>query len=48
MFQNYLSYRALARADDKTVPRSFDDCGLDEMKVIAAEDALDLSKEPRA
>ena len=43
MFQNYLSYSALARTDEEAVAGGFDDCGGDDMKVIYAENSLDLS-----
>ena len=46
MFQNYLSYPALARTDDEAVAGGFDDCSGDDMKVIYAENSLDLSEEP--
>ena len=43
MFQNYLSYSALAGTDDKAIAGGFDDCSGDDMKVIYAENSLDLS-----
>jgi hypothetical protein len=46
VFQNYLSYPALARTDDEAVAGGFDDCSGDDMKVIYAENSLDLSEEP--
>jgi hypothetical protein len=42
-----LSYSALAGTDDKAVAGGFDDCSGDDMKVIDAENSLDLSEEPR-
>jgi hypothetical protein len=41
-----LSYPALARTDDEAVAGGFDDCSRDDMKVIYAENSLDLSEEP--
>jgi len=41
-----LSYSALARTDDEAVAGGFDDCGGYDMKVIYAENSLDLSEEP--
>ena len=46
MFQNYLSYSALAGTDDETVAGGFNDRSRDDMKVIYAENSLDLSEEP--
>jgi hypothetical protein len=41
-----LSYSALARADDEAVAGGFNDRSRDDMKVIHAENSLDLSEEP--
>jgi hypothetical protein len=46
-FENYLSYSALARTDDEAVAGGFNDRSRDDMKVIHAENSLDLSEEPR-
>jgi hypothetical protein len=46
MFQNYLSYSALAGTDDETVAGGFNDRSRDDMKVIYAENSFDLSEEP--
>jgi hypothetical protein len=45
VFQRYLSYRVLARTNDKAVAGDFDNCSRDDMKVIHAENSLDLSEE---
>jgi hypothetical protein len=47
VFQNYLSYSALARADDEAVTGGFNDRSRDDMKVIHAENSLDLGEESR-
>jgi hypothetical protein len=47
VFQNYLSYSALARADDEAVTGGFNDRSRDVMKVIHAENSLDLGEESR-
>jgi hypothetical protein len=44
MFQNYLSYLASSGPDHEAVPCRFDDCGRDQMKVVDAENPLDLSE----
>ncbi len=44
MFQNYLSYLASSRPNHEAVPCRFDDCGRDQMKVVDAENPLDLSE----
>jgi hypothetical protein len=41
-----LSYSALAGTDDETVAGGFNDRSRDDMKVIYAENSLDLSEEP--
>lgn len=46
MFQNYFSYSALAGTDDEAIAGGFNDCRRDDMKVIHAENSLDLSEEP--
>jgi hypothetical protein len=46
VFQNYLSYSALAGTDDEAVAGGFNDRSRDDMKVIHAENSLDLSEEP--
>jgi hypothetical protein len=46
VFQNYLSYSVLTGTDDKAVAGGLDDCSGDGMKVIYAENALDLSEKP--
>ncbi|MCU1226000.1 MAG: hypothetical protein JWQ42_4093, partial [Edaphobacter sp.] len=46
MFQNYLSYSALAGTDDEAVAGGFNDRSRDDMKVIHAENSLDRSEEP--
>jgi hypothetical protein len=45
VFQRYLSYRVLSRTNDKVVAGGFDNCSRDDMKVIHAENSLDLSEE---
>jgi hypothetical protein len=45
-FENYLSYSALAGTDDEAVAGGFNDRSRDDMKVIHAENSLDLSEEP--
>ena len=47
VFQNYLSYPALARTDDEAVAGGFNDRSRDDMKVIHAENSLDLGEESR-
>ena len=47
MFQNYLSYSALAGTDDEAVAGGFNDRSRDDMKVIHAENSLDLGEESR-
>jgi hypothetical protein len=42
-----LSYSALARADDEAVTGGFNDRSRDDMKVIHAENSLDLGEESR-
>jgi hypothetical protein len=42
VFQNYLSYSALARADDEAVAGGFNDRSRDDMKVIHADVGLHL------
>ena len=44
MFQNYLSYLASSGPNYEAVPFRFDDCGRDQMKVLDAENPLDLSE----
>jgi hypothetical protein len=46
MFQNYLSYSVLTRTDDKAAADGLDDCSGPDMKVIYAENTLDLSEKP--
>jgi hypothetical protein len=45
VFHNYCRIW-LAGTDDKAVAGGFDDCSGDDMKVIYAENSLDLSEEP--
>jgi hypothetical protein len=46
VFQNYLSYSALAGTDEEAVAGGFNDRSRDDMKVIYVENSLDLSEEP--
>jgi hypothetical protein len=46
VFQDYLSYSGLAGTDDEAVAGGFNDRRRDDMKVIHAENSLDLSEEP--
>jgi hypothetical protein len=45
VFQRYLSYWVLSRTNDKAVAGGFDNCSRDDMKVVHAENSLDLSEE---
>jgi hypothetical protein len=45
VFQNYLSYSALAKADDEAVTGGFNNRSRDDMTVIHTENSLDLGEE---
>jgi hypothetical protein len=44
LFQSYLAYSTSSSAGDKTIPGGFDDRRRDQMKIIDAENLLDLGK----